>query len=117
MGAATRARRCPLARGSVSDVVWVQESGPESLETKRAMFAGLDAKAAPDVILASSFQSLWDDPGDAPVLDGALVERLGRETDVMSGAVPRQAIRAWRDRLVAPITRMKHEDAEWHAPQ
>lgn len=37
---------------------WVQENGPEQLDVKRALYAQMDAVAAPDTILASSSSAL-----------------------------------------------------------
>ena len=37
---------------------WVQENGPEKLDVKKAIYAELDAVAAPDAILASSSSAL-----------------------------------------------------------
>ena len=49
---------CASIADVVDGVVWVQENGPESLDAKRAIFAALDAAAAPDTILASSTSTL-----------------------------------------------------------
>ncbi|WP_420634813.1 3-hydroxyacyl-CoA dehydrogenase NAD-binding domain-containing protein [Candidatus Palauibacter sp.] len=46
--------RCATLDGAVAGAGWVQESGPEALEIKRGIYAGLDAAAAADTILASS---------------------------------------------------------------
>lgn len=43
---------------AVRGAIWVQESGPETLDVKRAIFAVLDAAAAPEAILASSTSAL-----------------------------------------------------------
>jgi len=43
---------------AVSNAEYVQESGPENLETKLATFAQLDAAAAPSTILASSTSAI-----------------------------------------------------------
>lgn len=49
-----RVHRCNSLAEALDGVAYVQESGPEAIATKRALFATLDASAAPDVILASS---------------------------------------------------------------
>ncbi len=50
------------AAGSLAEVVagagFVQESGPETLEAKQALFAELDRLAAPDAVLASSTSAI-----------------------------------------------------------
>jgi 3-hydroxyacyl-CoA dehydrogenase len=43
---------------ALADASHVQESGPENVETKRAIFAQLDAAAAPDTVLASSSSAI-----------------------------------------------------------
>lgn len=43
---------------AVHGAAWVQESGPEALEVKRALFAALDAAAPPEAIIASSTSTL-----------------------------------------------------------
>ncbi len=43
---------------ALRDAVLVQESGPETIEAKRALFARMDAIAAPETILASSTSSI-----------------------------------------------------------
>ena len=43
---------------AVAGAAWVQESGPETLEAKRATFAALDAAAPPQAILASSTSAI-----------------------------------------------------------
>ncbi|MFN8668019.1 MAG: 3-hydroxyacyl-CoA dehydrogenase NAD-binding domain-containing protein [Gemmatimonadaceae bacterium] len=43
---------------AVRGAVWVQESGPEVLEVKRALFSALDAAAPPEAIIASSTSAL-----------------------------------------------------------
>lgn len=48
----------PTLAGALEGADWVQESGPENAEIKRALFAELDRLAGPDVILASSSSAL-----------------------------------------------------------
>lgn len=43
---------------ALRDVCWCQESGPESVEGKRALYAALDAAAPPDAVLASSTSTI-----------------------------------------------------------
>lgn len=43
---------------AVSGADFVQESGPELLDAKRALFAALDAAARPDVVIASSTSAI-----------------------------------------------------------
>ena len=43
---------------ALADASHVQENGPENVETKRAIFAQLDAIAAPDTVLASSSSAI-----------------------------------------------------------
>lgn len=51
--------RCESLEDALHDVIWVQESGPERLEEKRATFAQLDKLTNPSrVVLASSASSL-----------------------------------------------------------
>lgn len=59
---------------------------------------------------AGSFRFLMDDLGETPMLDEALIERLGAETDRMVGDASREDIRAWRDRMVARITALKRSE-------
>ncbi len=54
-GGAVVASSLPAA---LDGVRWVQESGPESLDAKRALFAELDRHAPPEAILASSTSTL-----------------------------------------------------------
>jgi len=49
---------CAELADAVDRVAWVQESGPETIESKRAIFATLDSLAPPDAILASSSSAL-----------------------------------------------------------
>lgn len=44
--------------GALADAGWVQESGPERLETKQAMYQELDRLAPPEAILGSSTSAL-----------------------------------------------------------
>lgn len=49
-----RLRYCGTLEEAVAGATFIQESGPERLETKRSLFASIDAAASPDAILASS---------------------------------------------------------------
>src|SRR5262245_9832078 len=57
-GAANRIEVVDQLAAAVRDAEYVQESGPENLETKLATFAELDAAAAPATILASSTSAI-----------------------------------------------------------
>ncbi|ULB11414.1 3-hydroxyacyl-CoA dehydrogenase [Cereibacter azotoformans] len=57
-GLGGRIRAEPDLRAALQGADLVQESGPERLETKRALFADLDAAADPGTILASSSSAL-----------------------------------------------------------
>jgi 3-hydroxyacyl-CoA dehydrogenase len=50
---------------------------------------------------------LMNQLGPTPRIDAALVERLGSELDELRGATPRAEMRAWRDRMVMEIRRLK----------
>jgi 3-hydroxyacyl-CoA dehydrogenase len=56
--AAKRLRTAPTLEAAVAGVDLVQESGPERLEDKLAIWARLDAAAAPETILASSTSAI-----------------------------------------------------------
>ncbi len=56
--AAARLRTAPTLEAAVADVDLVQESGPERLEDKLAIWAKLDAAAKPETILASSTSAI-----------------------------------------------------------
>lgn len=56
--AARRVRAGASLEEAVSNVDFVQESGPETLEAKRELFARLDAAARPDTVLASSTSAI-----------------------------------------------------------
>jgi L-gulonate 3-dehydrogenase len=56
-----------------------------------------------------TLRGIMDELGPIPRLDAEQIERLGRATDTMAGDTSRPAIRAWRDRLVRRIVRMKRE--------
>ena len=56
--AAARVRAVEGIADAVAGAAYVQECAPEVLETKRAVFAELDAAAAPDTILASSASAI-----------------------------------------------------------
>lgn len=51
-------RGCASLPEALAGVAWCQESGPESLGAKQALFAALDAAAPPEAILASSTSTL-----------------------------------------------------------
>ena len=50
---------------------------------------------------------LMNQLGPTPRIDAALVERLAAELDLIRGDVPRVEMRAWRDRMVMEIRRLK----------
>jgi len=49
---------CEGIEDAIEGAEWVQESGPEKIDVKRALFARLDALAPPGTILASSSSAL-----------------------------------------------------------
>jgi len=51
-------RTCDTLEAALEGVGFVQESGPEDMTIKRAMYAELDAAAAPEVILGSSTSAM-----------------------------------------------------------
>jgi len=57
-GIANRIHLAPSLEAALDGVVHVQESTPEVLEIKKAVFARLDGIAAPDVVLASSTSAI-----------------------------------------------------------
>src|SRR4029453_13428438 len=57
-GAAARVRAAKSVADALDGVSFVQENVPETVEAKRAIFAELDALAAPDAILASSTSAI-----------------------------------------------------------
>ncbi|MBM1172578.1 3-hydroxyacyl-CoA dehydrogenase [Microvirga arabica] len=58
MGAAGRIVAMPSLEDTVQGVSLVQENGPENIEIKQAIFAGLDRLAPTDAILASSTSAI-----------------------------------------------------------
>lgn len=56
--AASRVGATAALEAAVAGADYVQESGPETLETKRETFARLDAAAAPSTVLASSTSAI-----------------------------------------------------------
>lgn len=54
-----------------------------------------------------SFRWLMNDLGATPAIDAALIERIGAGVDAMTEGVPREEIRAWRDRMVERIVALK----------
>lgn len=75
-GAAARIAVADGLDGCVAGAAFVQECGPERLDVKRALFAGLDAAAPPGAVLASSSSAIRcslfteDLPGRARCLIG-----------------------------------------------
>jgi L-gulonate 3-dehydrogenase len=57
-GAPARVRAAKSVADALDGVSYVQENVPETLDAKRAIFAELDALAAPDAILASSSSAI-----------------------------------------------------------
>src|SRR6185436_10765498 len=57
-GAAARVRAAKSVADALDGVSYVQENVPETVEAKRAIFAEMDALAAPDAILASSSSAI-----------------------------------------------------------
>ena len=50
--------RCESLEDALKGVFWVQESGPENIDAKRALYAELDKLAPPRAVLASSTSTL-----------------------------------------------------------
>lgn len=50
--------RCESLEEALKGAFWVQESGPENLEAKRALYAQMDSLAPPRAVLASSTSTL-----------------------------------------------------------
>ena len=57
-GSAARVRAAKSVADALDGATYVQENVPETVEAKRAIFAELDALAAPDTILASSTSAI-----------------------------------------------------------
>jgi L-gulonate 3-dehydrogenase len=57
-GSASRVRAAKSIADALDGAIYVQENVPETVEAKRAIFAELDALAAPDAILASSTSAI-----------------------------------------------------------
>lgn len=57
-----------------------------------------------------AYIELMSDLGPTPAFTPEQIERWGRATDAMTGGVPRDRLRAWRDRLVRKIRRLKQDD-------
>ncbi|MEJ0074839.1 MAG: 3-hydroxyacyl-CoA dehydrogenase [Alphaproteobacteria bacterium] len=57
-GAAARVRAAKSVADALDGASYVQENVPETVEAKRAIFAEMDALAAPDAILASSSSAI-----------------------------------------------------------
>jgi len=66
LGVRSRMRRAGSLEEALEGASYVQENAPEDVETKRQVFAGLDRRAEPDAILASStsatLPSLFTEP-------------------------------------------------------
>ena len=58
-----------------------------------------------------AYVELMNDLGPTPAFTPEQIERWGRGTDAMAGDTPRDRLRAWRDRLVRKIRRLKQDDA------
>ncbi|MBT0783061.1 3-hydroxyacyl-CoA dehydrogenase [Paracoccus sp. pheM1] len=56
--AANRIRIAPTLPDALAGAEYIQESAPENLEAKRALFAEMDALAAPDALLCSSTSTI-----------------------------------------------------------
>lgn len=56
---------------------------------------------------AASFQWLMNELGPTPDISPGFIERVGAEVDAMYPGTTREALREWRDRLVARITALK----------
>lgn len=56
--ALARVTVCDTLEEALEGAEWVQENGPEDLQVKRALYAQMDAAAAPGTILASSSSAL-----------------------------------------------------------
>src|SRR5213080_1299464 len=57
-GAAARVRAATSLADALDGASYVQENVPETIEAKRAIFAEIDALAAPETILASSSSAI-----------------------------------------------------------
>jgi L-gulonate 3-dehydrogenase len=53
---------------------------------------------------------LMNQLGPTPAFDHALIEEIGQALDDARGAIPREDVRAWRDRMVLEIRRLKAEN-------
>lgn len=58
----------------------------------------------------TAYIELMSDLGPTPAFTPEQIERWGRATDKMTGDVSRDRLRAWRDRLVRKIRRLKQDD-------
>jgi L-gulonate 3-dehydrogenase len=59
-----------------------------------------------------AYVELMNHLGPNPTFDPEQIERWGRATDAMVGGIPRERLRAWRDRLVRKIRRLKQDEPE-----
>lgn len=57
-----------------------------------------------------AYIELMSDLGPTPAFSPEQIERWGQATDAMTGDTPRDRLRAWRDRLVRKIRRLKQDD-------
>jgi hypothetical protein len=53
-----------------------------------------------------------NDLAPTPLLDDAMIERLGQATDGMVGTTSRASICRWRDRMITRIRELKASDPE-----
>jgi L-gulonate 3-dehydrogenase len=53
---------------------------------------------------------LMNQLGPTPTLDESLVEQIGQALDDARGETPREDVRAWRDRMIVEIRRLKAEN-------
>lgn len=59
-----------------------------------------------------AYIELMNDLGPTPAFDPDQIERWGQATDAMVGGTSRDQLRAWRDRLVRRIRRLKQDEPE-----
>ncbi len=106
-----------LVRSGVCDVQAVDDSVREGLGLRWALMGpfgvantNADHGAAEYFTrYGDSYQALWDDLKTDVRFDDDLVRRIGKQTDRMI-PTSHQAQRAWRDRMVGRIRRLKAED-------
>ena len=56
------------------------------------------------------FTDLMNQLGPTPEIDMRFIEQMGRELDASRGSLAREDVRAWRDRMVLEIRRLKAEN-------